>query len=252
MAAVPPSPPPPLLLGLSGLSNSGKTTLSRLLRRVFPGSFILHQDDFFVTESGLPIVDGDVDYDCVESIDFVGLKKALGHIREHGELPGDLVSREDQNSVGESGVGDEVVEECVARVREAGMGAGRARLAVVDGFLLFHDEEVLGMLDLGMFLRAPYDKAKQRREARTGYVTIEGFWEDPPGYFDKIVWPNYVKAHKHLFIDGDVSGTLDPEVMKTKNIVSPPEVDMHMSKILPWAVDVILHAVKRKEALAAK
>jgi nicotinamide/nicotinate riboside kinase len=61
-----------------------------------------------------------------------------------------------------------------------------------------------------------------------------------------------VKAHKHLFIDGDVSGTLDPEVMKAKNIVSPPEVDMHMSKILPWAVDVILDEVKRKEALATK
>ncbi|KAH0614647.1 uncharacterized protein H6S33_000283 [Morchella sextelata] len=271
MAAIP--PPPPLLLGLSGLSNSGKTTLSRLLRRVFPDSFILHQDDFFVSEGDLPVVDGDVDYDCIESIDFVGLKKALGYVREHGELPADLVSKEDQNSVGESGVGDGVVGECVARVKAAGMGGGRVRLAVVDGFLLFHDEEVLGRLDLGMFLRAPYDKAKQRREARTGYVTIEGsintcensllvltsltgnvagFWEDPPGYFDKIVWPNYVKAHKHLFIDGDVSGTLDPEVMKAKNIVSPPEVDMHMSKILPWAVDVILDEVKRKEALATK
>jgi uridine kinase len=50
------------------------------------------------------------------------------------------------------------VGECVARVKAAGMGGGRVRLAVVDGFLLFHDEEVLGRLDLGMFLRAPYDK----------------------------------------------------------------------------------------------
>ncbi|THV63449.1 hypothetical protein D6D27_10612, partial [Aureobasidium pullulans] len=25
---------------------------------------------------------------------------------------------------------------------------------------------------------------KQRREARSGYVTLEGFWEDPPGYVD--------------------------------------------------------------------
>lgn len=150
--------PPPLLLGLSGLSNSGKTTLSRLLRRVFPDSFILHQDDFFVAERDLPLVDGDVDYDCVECIDFVELKKALGYVREHGELPGDLVSKEDQNCVGESGVGDEVVEECVHKVEAAGMGGGRVRLAVVDGFLLFHDEEVLGKLDLGMFLRTPYDK----------------------------------------------------------------------------------------------
>jgi nicotinamide/nicotinate riboside kinase len=36
-----------LVLGISGASSSGKTTLSRLLRDIFPNTFILHEDDFF-------------------------------------------------------------------------------------------------------------------------------------------------------------------------------------------------------------
>ena len=30
-------------------------------------------------------------------------------------------------------------------------------------------------------------------------------WQDPPGYWDDIVWPAYRKAHKDIFIAGDVS-----------------------------------------------
>jgi nicotinamide/nicotinate riboside kinase len=36
-----------LVVGISGASSSGKTTLSRLLRDIFPNTFILHEDDFF-------------------------------------------------------------------------------------------------------------------------------------------------------------------------------------------------------------
>ncbi|KAK4688140.1 hypothetical protein P7C73_g1972, partial [Tremellales sp. Uapishka_1] len=31
-----------------------------------------------------------------------------------------------------------------------------------------------------------------------------GVWEDPPNYFSQIVWPGYVKAHEHVYRDGDV------------------------------------------------
>jgi len=39
-----------LVVGISGASSSGKTTLSRLLRDIFPNTFILHEDDFFREE----------------------------------------------------------------------------------------------------------------------------------------------------------------------------------------------------------
>lgn len=40
-----------VVVGISGCSSSGKTTLARLLRDIFPGSFILHQDDFYKPET---------------------------------------------------------------------------------------------------------------------------------------------------------------------------------------------------------
>lgn len=39
-----------LVIGISGCSSSGKTTLARLLRDIFPNAFILHEDDFYRPE----------------------------------------------------------------------------------------------------------------------------------------------------------------------------------------------------------
>jgi nicotinamide/nicotinate riboside kinase len=40
-----------VVVGISGCSSSGKTTLARLLRDIFPSAFILHEDDFYKTDS---------------------------------------------------------------------------------------------------------------------------------------------------------------------------------------------------------
>ncbi|KAG1471876.1 hypothetical protein G6F56_001863 [Rhizopus delemar] len=42
-----------------------------------------------------------------------------------------------------------------------------------------------------------YATLKSRREERQGYHTEGGYWIDPPGYFDKIVWPEYLRLNEH-------------------------------------------------------
>lgn len=48
-----PTPDKAIIIGISGPSSSGKTTLARLLRTVFSGvqetlqTFIIHEDDFY-------------------------------------------------------------------------------------------------------------------------------------------------------------------------------------------------------------
>jgi nicotinamide/nicotinate riboside kinase len=44
------TPPKAVVIGISGCSSSGKTTLSRLLRDIFPNTFVLHEDDFYRAE----------------------------------------------------------------------------------------------------------------------------------------------------------------------------------------------------------
>ena len=46
---------------------------------------------------------------------------------------------------------------------------------------------------------------RERREKRDNYVIEDGtVWEDPPFYFDEILWPAYLEAHRGMFTGGDV------------------------------------------------
>ncbi|KAK8220217.1 P-loop containing nucleoside triphosphate hydrolase protein [Phyllosticta capitalensis] len=237
------------LLALSGPSSSGKTTLARLLRDVLPSAYILHLDDFYKHDSQIPVNSAGVqDWDCLDAIDIPALRSALEHIKAHGTPPPDFVSKEDQNAVGECGIDGAVVERCRERLQEF-FEANKDRIqrvAIIDGFLLFSPEmKDLGIrdqFDLRLFLRTSYATAKQRRQARSGYVTLEGFWQDPPGYVDEIVWPNYVKDHKFLFRDGNVDGELDEAVCREIDVHSmPKDAEGDMGKVLEWATETIIH-----------
>lgn len=106
--------------------------------------------------------------------------------------------------------------------------------------------EIQSQLDIKLFLRVSYEKAKARREARSGYVTLEGFWEDPPGYVDKIVWPNYVEDHKWMFEDGDVEGKLNGGVLKEWGIETQAGgEDVDMGVTLEWAVKLLMERLPK-------
>ncbi|KAF8252297.1 P-loop containing nucleoside triphosphate hydrolase protein [Wilcoxina mikolae CBS 423.85] len=173
-----PPPPATFVVGISGLSSSGKTTLSRLLRCIFPSSFILHQDDFFWPDKDIPVrEDGIQDWDCVDAINWAHMSSVLEHIRTHGAPPEDLKSWQDESPIG--GETDGLVEagfmeRMKTKVKESELDED-VRIAILDGFLMLHQDSIVeDKMDAKMLLRVPYETAKQRREARTGYVTIDG------------------------------------------------------------------------------
>ncbi|KAI0804947.1 nicotinamide riboside kinase 1 [Xylaria sp. FL0064] len=261
-----------IVVGISGASSSGKTTLARLLRDVFPHTFILHEDDFYRPENELPTKDGLLDWDCAESINFDDMARALEHICAEGTFPPFVDSIEDQNTVGKCTVPESSISAAKSRVEAwASPGQpghaifsspGNLRLCILDGFLLFGPDPPLRritdeLLDVKLFLTVSRARATARREARDGYVTLEGFWTDPPGYVDKIVWPNYAASHAWLFEDGDVEKRLKGDVLREKDIMAFPEVvgdgaergggregdgprlDIDMQVIFEWAVETL-------------
>lgn len=97
----------------------------------------------------------------------------------------------------------------------------------------------MSLLDIKLFLRVSKAKAIGRREARDGYVTLEGFWKDPPGYVEKIVWPNYVEAHRWMFEGGVVEGgELDGAVLEREGVLGMVGrgEDVAFGETLEWYV----------------
>lgn len=77
---------------------------------------------------------------------------------------------------------------------------------------------------------------------------MEGFWEDPEGYVEEVVWPNYGEDHKWLFGDGDENevirrvdeGEVDRRVAERWGVeVGPGRGEVHLRDVLPWAVERI-------------
>lgn len=167
-------------------------------------------------------------------------------------------SKEDHNSVGKCPVPDATINAMKAKVGawaepgkpgHAVFGERKLQLCLFDGFLVYSQEmeAVMDLLDVKLFLLVSREKATRRREARDGYVTLEGFWKDPPGYVDKIVWPNYAEEHAWLFKGGDVEGEPDEEVLDRAGISAQlgRGLDIDMETTLEWAVDLVMRELER-------
>lgn len=106
----------------------------------------------------------------------------------------------------------------------------------------------MASLDIKLFLQVSRDKATRRREARDGYVTLDGFWQDPPGYVDKVVWPNYAAAHAWMFEGGDAErGVLDQGALEREGIKAQVGrgADVEFGETLGWAVETIMGELER-------
>ncbi|KAJ3259163.1 ribosylnicotinamide kinase [Boothiomyces macroporosus] len=68
----------------------------------------------------------------------------------------------------------------------------------IDGFLLYTHKECMDTYNVQIFLHAPFETLNRRRNERTAYVTTQGSWVDPPHYFEKVVWPEYLRNNKEM------------------------------------------------------
>ncbi|KAI0256448.1 P-loop containing nucleoside triphosphate hydrolase protein [Lactifluus subvellereus] len=208
-----------ILVGIGGATSSGKTTLAKHLRNILPDSFIVHQDDFAPPQATLPIHPTlGQDWDTAPTaIAWPRLRAFLHTVKRIARIPDDHTSHDHLNHQKPVSLDDAVAARCKAEIAAAQADAEAAASArivwgLVDGFLLYWDQEVVDTLDTRIFLRVPYDVLKERRSERSGYATAEqmnaegAFWKDPPGYFEQLVYPAYVDAHRSIFTDGDVEG----------------------------------------------
>ncbi|KAI4203306.1 MAG: hypothetical protein LQ350_002003 [Teloschistes chrysophthalmus] len=260
------SPALSLVVAISGLSSTGKSTVASYLPSIFqPPNFtvtILHVDDFYKAQVDLPKREGLLDWDCADSLDWPRLEDAVQRWKAGEEVnegqtnpqPNFTVGGEEGGSGNPAGITQDLLETLRGEVTQAVTTSVPAkepqRILLLDGFLLFTPSApstFRSLLDLKILLRAPYAEAKRRRETRSGYDTMEGWWEDPPGYFDKVVWPNYVEENRGFFVRGDVDGEVDVEVCKREKVRIKKGDHGALGEVLKWVVAEV-RGVAEKEA----
>ncbi|KAG1169336.1 hypothetical protein G6F70_006462 [Rhizopus microsporus] len=152
-------------IGVGGPSCSGKTTITRILKRILKNVTVIYQDDFYKPDKEIPI-DKETqlaNWDCPEAIEFDRLLDVLSFAKKNkGKLPDGYDSKEELN--------------------------------VHDGSNQLDDQTAIKLQEMLSYLSVP---TLGLREQRQGYHTAEGYWIDPPGYFDKIVWPEYLRLSQH-------------------------------------------------------
>ncbi|KAI4127208.1 MAG: hypothetical protein LQ338_003327 [Usnochroma carphineum] len=253
--------PSSLIVALSGLSSTGKSTIASHLPSIFLrpqyAVTILHVDDFYKPQAELPHREGLLDWDCAGSLDWPWLEAVVKKRKDGGSVGEGNVNPQPEfigGADGEGGVAQTLVEELRNEVESSISWANPKteapqRILVLDGFLLFTPSVPLTfrtLLDLKILLRAPYAEAKRRREARSGYTTMEGWWEDPPGYFDKVVWPNYVEENRGFFVGGNVEGRVDEEVCGKESVRVRMEMDGGLGEVLRWVVGEVRRVLERR------
>ncbi|WPK24820.1 hypothetical protein PUMCH_002112 [Australozyma saopauloensis] len=203
-----------IIVGVGGPSSSGKTTICNSLRTILPQCTLIHLDDFYLPDGEIPM-DADLqleNWDCPEAIDWPKFQNYIDEIRATG---GDVLPVESKESESLLKLSKEEIDEAQTLIERKYPELLNSHVVLIDGFMLYHDVAISNLFDVKLYFRAPYQMLKARREARAGYATSDGFWVDPPGYFDQIVWPQYVLTHKYLFLNDDVEGELKEESKKS-------------------------------------
>ena len=196
----------PLIIGLSGASSSGKTTVANALGTIFPDSSIIHEDDFYLPDNQIPYNEEihEYDWDCPGAINFENLTEVVKKLKLD-----EAFDRQKYMHLETTNISNQIDKHfCVSpdihnKLRTLAQETFFDRkVYLIDGFLMFGSKQLVDLMDIKLFFRTDYETLKRRRQARK-YNVDAGVWTDPPGYFTKCVWPQYYHYHKGIFCDGD-------------------------------------------------
>jgi len=155
------SPVKRLIVGLSGVSCGGKTTMAKALRTWLGPKFgdVIMQDDYYLPPNELPInpITNFPEFDEPESVRM-------------NEIVNDILAWKN------------------APLKDTNE---QTRVLVVDGTMIFTNARIAKLCDLRYNLHVDFKTAEYRRSLRNYPIP------DPPLVVAKNIWPKYIK-HRHM------------------------------------------------------
>ncbi|XP_003788920.2 nicotinamide riboside kinase 2 isoform X2 [Otolemur garnettii] len=159
-----------LIVGIGGVTNGGKTTLTNSLLKVLPNCCVIHQDDFFKPQDQIAVgEDGFKQWDVLESLDMEAM---LNTVQAWLSNP-----------------------QKFARAHGVSVWPEDTHILLLDGFLLYSYKPLVDLYSRRYFLTIPYEECKWRRSTRSYKVP------DSPNLFDGHVWPMYQKYRREMEVD---------------------------------------------------
>ena len=232
-----------ILIGLSGCSSSGKTTIAKLTSNLIDKSVLIHEDDFFKHDDQIPIDPkyNIANWDSPAALDLSLFNNELDHIRETGQIKTELIHNNNVDNLEKFQIDPSILDKLKQKYSTIDPNL---KIVLVDGFMLFNNNDIRSKFDIKILIRAPYEQLKKRRAARSGYQTLDSFWIDPPYYFDEFVYKSYSETHSALFINNDVEGQLNPVNSFDINDFMNSD-DVPIEKTLEWVCNIIVSSCKK-------
>ncbi|XP_021346155.1 nicotinamide riboside kinase 2-like [Mizuhopecten yessoensis] len=158
-----------LVIGISGATNSGKSTLVEQLVSALPNCSAIHQDDYYLEPGDerltwIPELNHE-NWDEMKALEMERLVRDIQQwVRDTHSPGGDSIS-----------------------------------VLLVDGFLLYNYRPLNELFSKRYFLNVSQTVCRSRRSERN--------YEPPdvPGYFDQIVWPAYLESREEIKDQSDIT-----------------------------------------------